>query len=139
MRYVPLLLFPFILYNAFAFLIFADYQVDFRDADLFSVTMPSGAPFVLTVATSIILLALALLSIEVVKAARIGAGSIVDHVLATALFVAALLEFLLIRQAATGTFLVLTVIALLDLICGFAVSIRTAIRDVSLDVPTVNP
>jgi hypothetical protein len=139
MRYVPLLLFPFILYNAFAFLIFAEYQVDFREAYLFGVTMPSGAPFVLTVATSIILLALVLLAVEVIKAARIGAGSIVDHVLATALFVAALLEFMLVRQAATGTFLVLTVIALLDLICGFAISIRTAIRDVSLDVPTVNP
>jgi hypothetical protein len=139
MRYVPLLLFPFILYNAFAFLIFAEYQADFREAYLISVTMPSGAPFVLTVATSIILLALVLLGVEVVKAARIGAGSIVDHVLATALFVAALLEFLLIRQAATGTFLVLTVIALLDLICGFAVSIRTAVRDVSLDVPTAGP
>jgi hypothetical protein len=137
MRYVPLLLFPFILYNAFAFLIFADYQVDFREAYLFNVTMPSGVPFVLTVATSIIILALVLLAVEVVKAARIGAGSIVDHMLATALFVAALLEFLLVRQAATGTFLVLTVIALLDLICGFAVSIRTAIRDVSLNGPTI--
>ena len=31
MRYVPLLLFPFILYNAFAFLIFADSQTDFRE------------------------------------------------------------------------------------------------------------
>jgi len=137
MRYVPLLLFPFILYNAFAFLIFADYQADFREADLIGVTMPSGAPFVLTVSTSIILLALALLAVEVVKAARIGAGSIVDHVLATGLFVAALLEFLLVREAATGTFLVLTVIALLDLICGFAVSIRTAVRDISLDGPTI--
>ena len=87
MRYVPLLVVPFLLYNAFAFLIFADYEADFREADLFSVTMPSGAPFALTVATTIVLLALVLLGVEVVKAARIGAGSIVDHVLATALFV----------------------------------------------------
>jgi hypothetical protein len=137
MRYLPLLIFPFALYNAFAFLIFAEYQSDFREAYLFNITMPSGAPFVLTVATSIVLLALVLLGVEVVKAARIGAGSIVDHLLATALFVAALLEFLLIRQAATSTFLVLTAIALLDLVCGFAVSIRTAIRDVSLNGPTI--
>ena len=68
---------------------------------------------------------------EVVKAARIGRGSIVDHVFATALFVAFLLEFVLVPQAATGTFLVLTAIALIDLVCGFAVSIRTASRDVS--------
>jgi hypothetical protein len=133
MRYVPLLIIPFILYNAFAFLIFADYQADFREAYLFAFTVPSGAMFVLTVSTTIILFALALAAVEVVKAARIGAGSIIDHVFATALFVIALLEFLLVKQAATGTFLVLTMIALVDLLTGFAVSIRTASRDVSLE------
>ncbi len=133
MRYVPLLLIPFLLYNAFAFLIFGDYDADFREAYLLSVTMPSGATFTLSVATSIVLLALVLLGVEVVKAARVGSGSIVDHVLATALFVAFLVEFLLIRQAATGTFVVLTTIALVDLVCGFAVSIRTATRDISLE------
>jgi len=135
MRYVPLLLIPFILYNAFAFLIFADYQTDFREAYLFSFTLPSGATFVLTVSTTILLLALALAAVEVVKAARIGAGSIIDHVFATALFVIALLEFLFVKQAATGTFLVLTVIALADLVTGFAVSIRTASRDLTFSGP----
>ena len=76
-----------------------------------------------------------LLAVEVVKAARIGAGSIVDHVLATVLFIVFVVEFLLVREAATGTFLVLTVIALVDLMCGFAVSIRTASRDITLDSP----
>lgn len=135
MRYVPLLVVPFLLYNAFAFLIFGDYDADFREAYLLSVTMPSGATFTLTVATTIILLALVLLGVEVVKAARVGAGSIVDHALATILLIVFVVEFLLVRQAATGTFLVLTAIALVDLICGFAVSIRTASRDISLDSP----
>ena len=44
-----------------------------------------------------------------------------------------MVEFLLVPQAATGTFLVLGAIALVDLICGFAVSIRTASRDITLD------
>ena len=74
-----------------------------------------------------------LLGIEVVKAARIGAGSIVDHVFATVLLIAFVVEFLLVPQAATGTFLALTVIALIDLICGFAVSIRSATRDITLE------
>jgi hypothetical protein len=135
MRYVPLLLVPFLLYNAFAFLIFPDgnYDAEFREAYLLSVKMPSGATFTLTVATSVILLALVLLGAEVVKAARVGAGSIIDHLLATALFAVCLVEFLLMQQAATGTFLMLTVIALIDLVCGFAVSIRTATRDISLE------
>ena len=91
--------------------------------------------FVLTVSTTILLLALVLAAAEVVKAARIGVGSIVDHIFATALFVIALLEFLFVKQAATGTFLLLTLIALIDLVTGFAVSIRTASRDVVLAPP----
>ena len=133
MRYLPLLVVPFLLYNAFAFLIFADYATDFRDAFLWSVPLPSGATFTLTVSTTIVLLAVFLLGIEIVKAARIGAGSIVDHVFATVLLIAFVVEFLLVPQAATGTFLVLTVIALIDLICGFAVSIRSASRDITLE------
>lgn len=134
MRYVPLLVVPLLLYNAFAFLIFgADFEADFRDAHLIQVAMPSGALFTLTVSTSIVLLALLLLGVEVVKAARIGAGSIVDHIFATILLVVFIVEFMLVRQAATGTFLILAMIALVDLICGFAVSIRTASRDISLD------
>ena len=135
MRYVPLLVVPLLLYNAFAFLIFPNYQADFREADLLKVTMPSGAAFELTVSTTIIVMALVLLAMEVVKAARIGAGSIVDHVLATILLIVFVVEFLLVPEAATGTFLVLTVIALVDLMCGFAVSIRTASRDITLDSP----
>ena len=133
MRYLPLLVVPFLLYNAFAFLIFTDYERDFRDAFLWSMALPSGATFTLTVSTTIVMLAVFLLGIEVVKAARIGAGSIVDHVFATVLLIAFVVEFLLVRQAATGTFLMLTAIALIDLICGFAVSIRSASRDITLE------
>jgi hypothetical protein len=133
MRYAPLLFIPFLLYNAFAFLIFENSDVDFREAAMFSVPLVSGATFTLTVGATIILLALFLLAIEVVKAARTGTGSIVDHVLAIVLFVVFLLEFLLVREAATSTFLILMVIALLDLVCGFAVSLRSAQRDVTID------
>jgi hypothetical protein len=132
MRYVPLLLVPLVLYNVFAFFIFENVEADFREASLFSLSMVSGATFTLTVGTSIILLALVLLGAEVVKATRIGRGSIADHVLATALLIVMLLEFMLVPQAATGTFFVLLAIALVDLVCGFAVSIRTASRDISL-------
>ena len=133
MRHVPLLIIPFLIYNGFSFLIFADSAADFRAAEVGSVRMASGATFTLSVSASIILLALLLLAVEVVKAARIGRGSIADHVLATVLFIAFLVEFLLVPQAATGTFVILMAIALVDLVCGFAVSIRTAARDISFN------
>jgi hypothetical protein len=133
MRHVPLLVIPFLIYNGFAFLVFVDVEDDFRATEVGSVTMASGATFTLSLSASIILLALFLLSIEVVKAARIGSGSITDHVFATLLLIAFLVEFLLAPQAATGTFVILMAIALVDLVCGFAVSIRTATRDVTFD------
>jgi len=129
MRYVPLLVVPLLLYNAFAFLIFEDYEADFREASMLSFSLPSGAPFTLTVSATIVVLALLLLVVEVVKTARSEAGSIVDNVLAAMLFVAFVAEFLIIRQAATATFLLLTAVAFVDLVCGLALSLRAAARE----------
>jgi hypothetical protein len=138
MRYIPLLAVPLLLYNAFAFFILPDsepsYEAAFRADFPTPVSLPSGAVFSLTIGAVIVLFALLLLGIEIVKAARIGAGSIVDHMLAVLLFVIFLVEFLLLPQAATTTFLLLMAIALLDLVCGFAVSLKSATRDVALDV-----
>jgi hypothetical protein len=131
MRNFPLLVIPLLLYNAFAFLIFEEYRVDFRDATMFDLTMVSGAPFSLTVGATIVLMALVLLGVEVVKSSHVGMTGVVDHILATGLFVVFLLEFLLVPEAATDTFVILMAIALLDLVCGFAVSLRSATRDVT--------
>jgi hypothetical protein len=131
MQYVPLLSIPIVLYNIFAFFLFPDYEAGFRAAPLFEVTMVSGAVFSLTVSSSIILMALVLLGAELVKATRITASAVGDHILATIVFVVCLLEFLLVRECATPTFLILTAIALLDLVCGFAISLRSATRDVN--------
>jgi hypothetical protein len=126
-----------LLYNAFAFFILpdneADYEAAFRTDFPTPFSLPSGAGFSLTVGSVIVLFALLLLGIEIVKAARIGAGSIVDHLLAVLVFFVFVLEFLLLRQAATTTFLILTMVALVDLVCGFAVSLKSATRDVNFD------
>ena len=47
-------------------------------------------------------------------------------------FIAFLVEFLLVRGAATQTFFILMTIAFIDVVGGFAVSIRSAGRDVSI-------
>lgn len=132
LQYVPLLAVPFLLYNAFALLIFSDAQTGFAQEGIFTVAMVSGATFTLTVSAAIVIMALVLLVFEVLKATRIGTGAVADHVLATVLFVAFLLEFLLVRQAATSTFLILMAISLVDLVCGFAVSLRSAARDITV-------
>jgi predicted Co/Zn/Cd cation transporter (cation efflux family) len=55
-----------------------------------------------------------------------------DHLLSTFVFVAFLVEFLLVKGAAHPVFFTLMVIALIDVLAGFSVSIRSAGRDVNL-------
>ena len=55
----------------------------------------------------------------------------IDHLLSTFVFVAFLVEFLLVPGAAHSVFFTLMLIALVDVLAGFSVSIRSAGRDVN--------
>ena len=77
-----------------------------------------------------IVVSLVLLFGEILKATRFGSASVIDHMLSTAVFVICLVEFLLVGFAATSVFFILMVMALIDVIAGFSVSIRAAARDV---------
>jgi hypothetical protein len=48
-------------------------------------------------------------------------------------FVAYLVEFLQVRSAAHSVFFILMVITFVDVIAGFSVTIRSAVRDVSVE------
>jgi hypothetical protein len=58
---------------------------------------------------------------------------LVDHVLSMVLFVAMLLEFIMVQRAATDTFFVLLLLSLVDVIGGFTITIRTAQRDLAVE------
>jgi hypothetical protein len=88
---------------------------------------------VLTYEDLLIAFAILLLAVEIMKATRMGMRTIVDHVLAMALFIVMLIEFLLVRQAGTSTFFLLTMISLVDVLVGFIVSIRSSQRQVQID------
>jgi hypothetical protein len=49
------------------------------------------------------------------------------------LFIAMLVEFLLVKQAGTSTFFLLMITSLVDVIAGFTVSVRTAQRDMLVE------
>jgi hypothetical protein len=74
-----------------------------------------------------------LLWIEVIKSTQIGIRAIVDHVLSMLLFVAMLVEFLLVKAAGTSTFFLLMVIAIVDVLAGFIISIRSSQRQVQVE------
>ena len=97
-----------------------------------SLQMLSGADWTMTVADLLIVIALVFLFVEILKASRNGRGSLLNHMLSMLVFIAYLVEFLLVRDAATQTFFILMTITLVDVVGGFAVAIRSAGRDVSI-------
>ena len=122
----PFLALALIVYNVFAFSGGLNLE-----ADMFVYDMMSGATFALTGGDVLIIFSLALLFLEVIKAASVGTATILDHILSTGVFIIALIEFLLVRQAGTAVFLIITIMCLIDVVAGYSVSIRSARRDVN--------
>jgi hypothetical protein len=102
------------------------------EGDALSAVLASGAEFNLRAGDFFTLAGLVALFFEMLKAARAGAGTILDHMLSTLAFVVALVCFLLVDYCGTSTFFLLTVMALIDVVAGFSVSIFSSRRDYSI-------
>ena len=124
----PLLLIPFAVYNIIAFL----FGTGFSDT-LFTIPMMSKATLNVTTSDLLLIISIFLLFVEIVKSTRVGTRSIVDHILSLILFIVMLGEFMIVPRAATSTFLLLVVIAFVDVIGGFSVSLRTAQRNIDIE------
>src|SRR6201996_9087099 len=129
----PLLLIPFVIYNIVAFIF--SLPNEFWVGPATTVHMMSGVDWVLTWEDLLIAFSIFLLWIEIIKSTRLGMRSVMDHILAMALFIAMLVEFLLVKQAGTSTFFLLMIIALVDVLSGFIVGMRSAQRQVEIEGP----
>ena len=125
----PLLLVPFAIYNIIAFLM---PGVSWTST-LTSVHMVSGGDWTMSAGDMLIALAVLLLFGEVMKSTRIGLRTVIDHGLSLIVFLGMLVEFLLVKQCATATFFLLLVISFIDVIGGFAVTLRSAQRDLTVE------
>jgi hypothetical protein len=125
----PLLLIPFAIYNIVAFLM---PGVNWGGV-LATVHMVSKADWTMTAGDMLIALGILLLFGEMLKSTRIGIRTVVDHGLSLILFLGMLVEFLLVPQAATSTFFLLLVLSFVDVLGGFAVTLRTAQRDLTVE------
>jgi membrane-anchored protein YejM (alkaline phosphatase superfamily) len=125
----PLLLIPFAIYNIIAFLM---PGVSWT-ATLTTEHMVSGADWTMSAGDMLITLAILLLFGEMMKSTRIGIRTVVDHALSLVLFLGMLVEFLLVAQASTATFFLLLVISFVDVLGGFAVTLRSAQRDLTVE------
>jgi hypothetical protein len=125
---VPLLIFPFAIYNILVFLMpgFA------WNGELVHFRMMSGGEWGITPSDILIAGSIVILLIEMLKAARLSRRTIIDHLLSMILFVGMLVEFLMVKEVASTTFFLLLVISFVDVAGGFAVSVRAAQRDISI-------
>ena len=125
---VPLMIVPFIFYNA---VMFGSGIAAFSTV-IMTVPMLSGAIWTMTLGDLVILSALIALFFEVLKATLSTRGSLMNHMFSMVVFIGFLVEFLLVRDAATQLFFSLMVIAFIDVVAGFTISNRAAARDVSI-------
>ena len=104
----PLLLIPFAIYNIIAFLM---PTVGWTGV-VTTVHMVSGVEWTMSAGDLLLVLAIFLLVLEIMKSTRIGIRTVVDHALSLLLFLAMIVEFILVPQTATATFFLLLVISL---------------------------
>ena len=125
----PLFLISFAIYNMIAFL---TPGVSW-DGALYAVPMQSGATWTIKFGDALIAVTLIFLFFEVLKATKHASRSLIDHLLSTVVFIGALIEFLLVKEAATSVFAILLMITLIDVLGGWSVSVRTARRDMTVE------
>lgn len=126
----PLMVIPFVAYNL---ILLSGSGAAMLSQPVFSITMMSGGIWAMDVGDMLIVSSLILLFFEIMKSTRTSNASVLDHLLSTFVFVAFLVEFLLVSGASTSVFFILLVMAAVDVMAGFSVSIRAAGRDVSFN------
>lgn len=126
---IPLMIVPFIFYNV---VLFAGASSQPWEGVVFSATLLSGGVFSLTLGNALLLIGLVFLFFEVLKSTRTSNTSVIDHLFSTLVFIAFLVEFLVVPGASTAIFFLLMIMSLVDLMAGFSVSIRSAGRDVNM-------
>jgi hypothetical protein len=132
LRVIPLLVISFIVYNVVV-LFGGDATAEaILSRQLFSMPMVSGARWVFTIGDLIILLTMVLLFAELIKSTYTSSSQMVDHGLSMIVFIACLVEFLLVPKATSSVFFFILIAALIDVVAGALIGIRTARRDLNI-------
>jgi len=125
---IPSSLYLLIIYNLIAFA----GDTNLLEEQFMQISMLSGAELSLTNSHLLLLLGIIALYVEVFKSTRTSMSSMIEQGFSMLVFVAFLVEFLMVSQAGTATFLLLTMMQLMDVMSGLMVSVSTARRDISM-------
>jgi hypothetical protein len=101
----------------------------------FPLTVFSGDVWKIALGDGLVALALLLLFIETIKAARTSHREILNHALSLLTFIAALVEFITLKGFGTSVFFLITAMCLFDVVAGYTIAIIAAKRDLSMPPP----
>ena len=125
-RFMPMLGFLWLIYNLMMLLGDIGSTLDY---ELFNVALPSSATWSVNVGHLLVMVGVVALYVEVFKATRTTTSSIIDHGISMVVFIAYLVEFLVVAGAGNSIFMILLLMALVDVIAGYTVTIVAARRD----------
>jgi len=131
LRAVPLLVFPAIMYAAVAMTMDPAGVRGSLDQIFLSLTLPSGANFVVTRGHGLTMLAAGMLFLEIIKSTHANTAALVENGLAFVAFVIAFILFLLNPAFGTIEFALIMVMMLVDFMAGFIVMTVSSRRDVA--------
>ena len=133
LRALPLIIIAFITYNVIVLFGQNIPAYEVLGKPIFTVPMMRGTvrwPF--TLGDLLILMTMLLLFVELIKSTYTSSMQMIDHGLSMLVFIACLVEFLLVDRAAPSVFFFIMVAALIDVVAGALIGIRTARRDLNI-------
>ncbi len=125
---IPLTILPWLVFN----LVGALHGTAAWDGVIFDMTMVSGQVWEFTWRDLMVVFGIICLFGEVLKSTNTSSRAIVNHILSTLVFIAYLIEFIIVGFAAQSVFFVLMILALFDVLAGLTISIKAARRDLSV-------
>ena len=131
LRIIPLITIPLVLYNLIAVTGSGGDMDGLLRRVLFGIPLPSGGRWSFSTGDLLILITLCLLFIELIKSTFTSVSVMIDHMLATVVFIICLIEFLVVKSCATSVFFMIMIAALIDVVAGFSISMRAARRDIN--------
>ena len=125
---IPLTIIPWIVFN----IVGATSGAGPWDGVIFHLPMVSGQVWEFTWRDLMVVFGVVCLFGEVLKSTNTSSRAIVNHILSTLVFIAYLVEFIVVGFAAQSVFFILMILALFDVLAGLTISIKAARRDLAV-------
>ena len=125
---IPLTVVPWIAFN----IVGATSGIDVWNGVIFHLPMVSGQTWAFTGGDLMVVFGVVCLFGEVLKSTNTSSRAIVNHIVSTLVFIAYLIEFIVVGFAAQSVFFILMTLSLFDVLAGLTISIKAARRDLAV-------